>query len=144
MRLRLSLPQATGTALASLHDVISDCQHKDPDAALVVIGDLNKTRLGQFMLNFYQHVTCPTRGNSTLDHPVQVGIQVSSSTGFQKKSDHMAIFLILKYKQKLTQVAPPTKEVKCCRTRLMMWMWPCSGSAQMTSVSFSSAGSHFY
>ncbi|KAG7517986.1 hypothetical protein JOB18_021594 [Solea senegalensis] len=58
----------TGTNLAALRDVIGDHQHKHPDAAFIVMGDFNKTKLRQVMPNFHQHVTCPTSGNNTLDH----------------------------------------------------------------------------
>ncbi len=38
------------------------------DAASIITGDFNKANLKKVMLNFHQHVSCPTRGPNTLDH----------------------------------------------------------------------------
>ncbi len=53
-------------AFSKLHDVLSGYVNKHPDAAFIIVGD--KANLKQVMPNFYQHVSCPTRGENTLDH----------------------------------------------------------------------------
>lgn len=50
-----------------LHDVLSVCINKDPDAFFIVGGDFNKANLKQVMLNFNQHIYFPTRGANTLE-----------------------------------------------------------------------------
>ncbi|KAK1795637.1 hypothetical protein P4O66_001130 [Electrophorus voltai] len=63
--------------------------------------------------NLYQHVTFPTRGNRTLDYcytPYKDSYKALAQPPFGK-SDHAAIFLLLKYKQRLKQEAPVQREV---------------------------------
>lgn len=56
-------PQAdTGMGLSELHSVLSGFQKKHLDTALIVAGNFNKANLRHVMPNFYQHITCPTRG----------------------------------------------------------------------------------
>jgi hypothetical protein len=38
-----------------------------PEAALLMAGDFNAGKLKSVLPNFYQHVNCATRGNTTLD-----------------------------------------------------------------------------
>ncbi len=62
-------PQAdTSLALSKLHDELSGYINKHPDAASVIAGDFNKANLRKVMPNFHQHISCPTRGQNTLDH----------------------------------------------------------------------------
>ncbi len=62
-------PQAdTSVALSSLHDELSGYINKHPDAASIIAGDFNKANLKKVMPNFHQHISCPTRGQNTLDH----------------------------------------------------------------------------
>ncbi len=58
-------------ALPNLHDVLSGYINKHPDAAFIIAGDFNKANLKKVMPNFYQHISCPTRGLNTLDHSRQ-------------------------------------------------------------------------
>lgn len=107
-------PQAnTISALSSLHDVISKHLSDHPDAALLVIGDFNKANLKQVLPHFFQHISCPTRGERTLDHcysPFKDAYKASSLPAFGK-SDHAAVMLLPKYKQRLRREAPSTREV---------------------------------
>ncbi len=104
-------PQAdTGLALSKLHDVLSGYINKHPDAAFIISGEFNKANLRQVMPNFHQHVSCPTRGPNTLDHcysQFKNAYKARSLPAFGK-SDHAAIFLTPKYKQRLAQ-EPPVK-----------------------------------
>ncbi len=62
-------PQAdTSLALSNLHDVLSGYINKHADVAFIIAGDFNKANLKMVMPNFYQHISCPTRGLNTLDH----------------------------------------------------------------------------
>ncbi len=74
--------------------------------------DFNKANLRQVMLNFHQHVSCPTRGPNTLDHcysQFKNAYKARSLPGFGKL-DHAAIFLTPEYKQRLAQ-EPPVQRV---------------------------------
>ena len=106
-------PQAdTGLALSELHDALSGNINKHPDAAVIIAGDFNKANLRQVMPNFYQHVSCPTRGPNTLDHcytQFKHAYKARSLPAFGK-SDHAAIFLTPEYKQRLVQ-EPPVQRV---------------------------------
>ena len=108
-------PQAdTAKALSDRHDVLSGHQNKHPDAAVIVAGDFNKAKPKQVMPNFHQHVSCPTRGEKTLDHCYSLfkgGYKAISQPDFGK-SDDATIFLLPEYKQRLLQEAPVTREVK--------------------------------
>ncbi|PIK33982.1 hypothetical protein BSL78_29199 [Apostichopus japonicus] len=52
---------------AELIKAIQDLEAKAPDALIVVNGDFNHGSMKHPGLRFYQHVNCPTRGESTLD-----------------------------------------------------------------------------
>lgn len=108
-------PQAdTDTALSKLHDMLSVCLNHHPDAAIIVTGDFDKAKLRQVMPNFYQHISCPTRGKNTLDHcysQFSNGYKANLLLAFGK-SDHAAILLIPEYKQMHVRVAPDRQVVK--------------------------------
>ncbi len=65
------------------------------------------------MPNFYQHISCPTRGLNTLDHcytQLKNAYKAHSLPAFWK-SDHAAIFLTPEYKQRIIQDPPVVREV---------------------------------
>ncbi len=66
------------------------------------------------MPNFYQHISCPTRGPNTLDHCTTLSLKrtynVHSLPAFGK-SDHAAILLTPEYKQRLVQEPLVEREV---------------------------------
>ncbi|KAK1802517.1 hypothetical protein P4O66_021800 [Electrophorus voltai] len=107
-------PQANmDTALCELHEALTQFQAQHRDAALIVVGDFNSANLKRAVPNLYQHVTFPTRGNGTLDHcytPYKGSYKALAHPPFGK-SDHAAIFLLPKYKQRLKQEAPVQREV---------------------------------
>ncbi|KAF1378906.1 hypothetical protein PFLUV_G00195360 [Perca fluviatilis] len=84
------------------------------DAAVIVAGDFDSgANLKRVRPDLRQHVTCPTRGERTLDHchsPLKDGYKTKSLPP-SGKSDHAAAFLIPKYKQRLKQEAPMEREV---------------------------------
>ncbi len=65
------------------------------------------------MTNFYQHISCPTRGPNTLDHCIYTqfkkAYKAHSLPAFGK-SDHAAIFLTPEYKQRIVQEPPVERE----------------------------------
>ncbi|KAK1795731.1 hypothetical protein P4O66_001213 [Electrophorus voltai] len=82
---------------------LSQFQVHHQDAALIEVGDFNSANLKCTVPNLYQHVTFPTRGKRTLDHyytPYKDSYKALAHPLFGK-SDHAAIFLIPKYKQRL-------------------------------------------
>ncbi len=107
-------PQAdTSVALSTLHDELSGYINKHPDAASIIAGDFNKANLKKVMPNFHQHISCPTRGQNTLDHcytQFKNAYKARSLPAFGK-SDHAAIFLTPEYKQRIVQRPPVEREV---------------------------------
>ncbi|KAK1802155.1 hypothetical protein P4O66_021821 [Electrophorus voltai] len=107
-------PQANmDTALWELHEALTQFQAQHRDAALIVVGDFNSANLKRAVPNLYQHITFPTRGNRTLDHcytPYKDSYKALAHPPFGK-SDHAAIFLLPKYKQRLKREAPVQREV---------------------------------
>ncbi|KAI5620514.1 gastrula zinc finger protein XlCGF28.1-like [Silurus asotus] len=89
-------PQAdTDTAVWDLHETLTLHQTQHRDAALIVVGEFNSANLKRALPNFYQHITCPTRGERTLDHcytTLKKGYKAQSRPPFGK-SDHAAIFM---------------------------------------------------
>ncbi len=95
--------------------MLSGYINKHPDAASIIAGDFNKANLKKVMPNFYQHISCPTRGLNTLDHcytPLKNAYKAHSLPAFGKL-DHAAIFLTPKYKQRI--VLDPPVEWKVTR-----------------------------
>ncbi len=107
-------PQAdTSLALSKLHDELRGYINKHPDAASIIAGDFNKANLRKVMPNFHQHISCPTRGQNTLDHcytQFKNAYKARSLPAFGK-SDHAAIFLTPEYKQRIVQKPPVEREV---------------------------------
>ncbi|KAK3507146.1 hypothetical protein QTP70_008620 [Hemibagrus guttatus] len=59
-------PQAdTDTALYELNEALTQHQTQHQDAVLIVAGDFNSANLKLAAPNFYQHITCPTKGSSS-------------------------------------------------------------------------------
>ncbi len=102
-------------ALSKLHNVLNGYINKHPKNAFIIAGDFNKANLRQVMPNFHQHISCPTRGQNTLDHcytQFKNAYNAHSLPAFGK-SDHATIFLTPEYKQRLFQEPPVEREVTC-------------------------------
>ncbi|KAK3539727.1 hypothetical protein QTP70_012874, partial [Hemibagrus guttatus] len=103
----------TDTALWELHEVLTLHQTQCCDAALIVVGEFSSANLKQTAPNFHQHITCPTRVGRTLDHCYKqyMDCYKAQSRPPFGKSDHAAIFLMPRYKQRLKQEDPVQREV---------------------------------
>ena len=104
----------TKTALYELYKAISKLENAHPEAALLVAGDFNAVKLKCVLPNFYQHVTCATRGKTTLDHLYSTHRNVYKALPHPifGKSDHNSIILIPAYKQKLKQEVRVTRLIR--------------------------------
>lgn len=100
-------------ALAELHGVLDVVRHSHPDAAFIVAVDFNKANLQKVMPNFYQHVTCTTRGANILEQcysPYRKGYKAVLKPAFGR-SAHNTILLIPEYKQKFLREPPIGRKV---------------------------------
>ncbi|KAM3863747.1 integrin alpha-IIb-like [Diretmus argenteus] len=102
------------TAITELATYISSVENNHPDGAVIVLGDFNHASLSTELPNYIQQVTCPSRGDNTLDH-----CYVASSEAYRSfpraplgNSDHAMLLLIPKYRQKLKSTKVTTKTVK--------------------------------
>ncbi|KAM3866909.1 uncharacterized protein ACN63O_008607 [Diretmus argenteus] len=102
------------TAITELATSISSVENDHPDGAVIVLGDFNYASLSTELPNYIQQVTCPSRGDNTLDH-----CYVASSEAYRSfprarlgNSDHAMLLLIPKYRQKLKSTKVTTKTVK--------------------------------
>ena len=100
--------------LSTNSKAISKEENADPEAALLVAGDFNAGKLTSVLPNIYQHVTCATRGEKTLD-PLY-STHSSTYKAFPHppfgKSDNNYILLIPAYKQKLKQEVPVIRSIR--------------------------------
>ena len=77
------------------------------------VGDFNKANLKKHMPKFHQQVSCPTRGDRTLDHlycPVKNAYK-SIQRPHLGNSDQLMVHLIPKYKQKLKVSKPVSRTI---------------------------------
>ena len=57
-------------ACGVISSTVSRLQTQHPNALLLISGDFNQASLSKTLPTFKQHVTCTTRGNTTLDLPL--------------------------------------------------------------------------
>ena len=114
-------------ALNDLSDIITNNESKDPETASIILGDFNQSNLKTVLPNFHQEVTCPTRGDATLDHcycKIKHSYRSIERSGLGN-SDHSVILLIPKYQQKLKQSKPTTSEVTVWSDRAITVLQNC-------------------
>ncbi|MCI4385731.1 hypothetical protein PGIGA_G00054000 [Pangasianodon gigas] len=104
------LMAGTDTALCELHETLTQHQTHHQKAVLIVVGD--SANLKWAVANFHHMFICPTIGERILDHcytPFKDSYKAQSQPPFGKL-DHVAIFLMPSYKQRLKQEAPAQRE----------------------------------
>jgi hypothetical protein len=89
-----------------LYRAINKQENAQPEAWFLVAGVFIAGNLKSVLPNFYQHVTCATRGDKTLNHMYKA----PSLPPFDK-SDHNSILLLSAYKQKLKQEVPVLRSI---------------------------------
>ncbi|CAJ0600732.1 unnamed protein product [Cylicocyclus nassatus] len=103
----------------------------DIEAALIIAGDFNQTDLRSVCHRLYQHISCPTRGENTLDHVYTNITDAYNSTPLPPfgKSNHISLLLKPTYKQLLKRVKVTAKTVR---------VWP-EGAESMLQYCFECA-----
>lgn len=101
-------------ALDTLRKVIASTENSDPDTLSIVLGDFNQVNMRTVLPDFRQQVTCPTRGDRTLDHCYckLKGAYKSVPRANFGNSDHSTVLLIPAYKQKLKQSKPTQRTIQ--------------------------------
>lgn len=101
-------------AMGELYNTLSPLQTAHPDAFHIVAGDFNKAKLKSVLPHFYQHVTCATRGNNTLDH-LYTNIKnayIAAPLPHIGSSDHLTILLKPAYRSRVRQEPPVVKDIR--------------------------------
>ena len=100
-------------AIRDLYAIVARHENQHPNSLVLVSGDFNKANLKKYMPKFHQQVSCPTRGDRTLDHlycPVKNAYK-SIQRPHLGNSDHLMVLLIPKYKQKLKVSKPVSRTI---------------------------------
>ena len=105
-------------ATDSLLHYTNELETDFPDTLRIICGDFNKCKAQKAMKGYHQHVTCPTRGQNTLD---LLFTNVKNSHSCKRlcalgRSDHNLIYLHPEYRP-LTQREPPVEKVVTSWTR---------------------------
>ncbi|KAI3358299.1 hypothetical protein L3Q82_014676, partial [Scortum barcoo] len=101
-------------AMDELYGVIDRTETSRPEAAFIVAGDFNSGHLRKVLPRYHQHISCPTRGENTLDHvhtPYADTYKALPHSPFGK-SDHASVVLLPSYRQKLKRDGPVTRTIQ--------------------------------
>ncbi len=113
-------PQAnTDQALRELYSNISKQETANPDAAFIIMGEVNKANFRTIAPKYFQHIIINTRGDRILDHcysPFRDAYKSLPRPPFGK-SDHFSV-LLLPYRQKLKCEAPALRTIQCWSDQL--------------------------
>lgn len=101
-------------AMKELQAAISKQQTTHPEAAFIIAGDFNHSNLKTVLPKFHQHVSCPTRGDKTLDHVYTNMAEAYKAIPLPHlgQSDHLSLFLLPKYTPLIKRVKPSVRTVK--------------------------------
>ena len=108
-------PRANATtALRQLSDTVTKFENDHPDAVSIVAGDFNHTNMKTVLPKYYQHVSCPTRGDKILDHCYSTikNAYRSMPRPHYGRSDHSSVFLVPAYRQQLKRSKPVKRNVQ--------------------------------
>ena len=121
------------SALNDLSLIVSDCEKNDPDSLSCVLGDFNSANFSNVSPNYNQVITCPTRGDKTLDHCYckMNSCYKSVERPAFGESDHSVVLLIPTYKTQLKQTKPvkttvtlwPQSAVECLQDCFERTLW---------------------
>ncbi len=108
-------PRANFRAAANvIYDVVARLENIAPDAPKFVLGDFNGCSIAHVLPNFYQYISCPTRGERVLD--LCFGNIKNGYKGYSKPplgdSDHNVIHLVSLYKQRLKTSKPELRTIQ--------------------------------
>ena len=112
---------------------------------LVAPCDFNHCNLKSVLPKYYQHVSCATRGNKTLDHCYSTikGAYKSVPRPHFGKSDHSSILLLPVYKQEIKREKPIVRTAQCWTAEGELMLQGCFESTDW-SVFSDSATLHEY
>jgi len=101
-------------SMKELHAAISKLQTQHPEAAFIVASHFNHSNLKSVLPKCYQHVSCPTRGDKTLDHVYTNVAEAYKAIPLPHlgQSDHLSLFLLPKYTPLIKHENPRVKTVK--------------------------------
>ena len=99
-------------AMTELHAAISNQQTQHPETAFIIAGDFNHSNLKTVLAKFYQHVSCPKRGDKTHVYTIIKEAYKALPLPELDQSDHISRFLLPKYHPLMMQVKPSVKSVK--------------------------------
>ena len=116
------------TALRQLSDTVTKFENDHPDAVSIVAGDFNHTNMKTVLPKYYQHVSCPTRGDKILDHCYSTikNAYRSMPRPHYGRSDHSSVFLVAAYRQQLKSSKPAKRNVQDFNDESVQHLQACS------------------
>ncbi|KAK3505634.1 hypothetical protein QTP70_021029 [Hemibagrus guttatus] len=98
----------------ALADEIQSVERTNPDALVIVLGDFNKGNLSHELPKYKQFIKCPTREGNVLDHCYTTisGAYRAVPRAALGQSDHIMVYLIPAYRQKLKLCKPVVRTSK--------------------------------
>ncbi|KAI3364119.1 hypothetical protein L3Q82_010794 [Scortum barcoo] len=107
-------PGAPHDQMPALLSSTTETSRPEAAFAFIVAGDFNSTNLRKVLPRYHQHISCPTRGENTLDHvytPYADTYKALPRSPFGK-SDHASVLLLPSYRQKLKRDGPVTRTIQ--------------------------------
>lgn len=103
-------------AMKELLAAISKQQTAHPEGAFIAAGGFNHSNLKSVLPKFYQHVSCPTRGDRILDKVYTNIPEAYKATPLLHlgQSDHLSLLLVPRYTPLISRVKLTVRTVKIC------------------------------
>ncbi|KAG1655026.1 hypothetical protein GQR58_024747 [Nymphon striatum] len=99
-------------AAVELCQAIQHIESSAPNAFICINGDFNHCNLKKSGFKYHQHVTCPTRGQNTLDLCYTNVKDAYVASGLPKLGDHNLVLLKPKYRPLVQRQKPSLKTVR--------------------------------